>query len=119
MIRSLNPAAIPGPTSRAIDFRQGLARLQLTPAGDLVAVQCFELADGRDCLKAVVHWADSEQCREVAVYPNEKNRLTIWKQSAYQLAQLWLDGAPDSGGSKPSLDDEMAEAEDEPLQASA
>lgn len=95
-IRALNPTALSGQTARAIDFRQGLARLQLTAKGDVVVVQCFELADGRDCLKAVVHWADSEECRELSVYPNEGNRLTIWQQSAQKLAELWLDGAPDA-----------------------
>ncbi len=95
-IRALNPTALPGQTARAIDFRQGLARLQLTEQGDVVVVQCFELADGRDCLKAVVHWADSEEYRELSVYPNETNRLTIWQQSALKLAELWLDGAPNA-----------------------
>jgi hypothetical protein len=93
-IRLMNADALPGDTTRAIDFRQGLARLQLTPAGDLVAVQCFELSDGRDCLKAVVRWAGTEETREVSVYPNETNRSTIWKMSAHRLAEMWLDGPP-------------------------
>lgn len=93
-IRQLSPRALPTETSRAIDFRQGLARLQLTPDGDMVVVQCFELADGRDCLKAVVHWAESAETRDLSVYPNEVNRGTIWAQSATRLAQLWLAGAP-------------------------
>ena len=94
-IRRINPAAIPGATSRAIDFRQGLARLQLSDQGDFIAVQCFELADGRDCLKAVIHWAESDETGEVSVYPNEVNRGSIWNQSAARLARLWLAGAPD------------------------
>ena len=63
-IRRLNPGAISGPTSRAVDFRQGLARLELGTEGDTVLVQCFELADGRDCLKAIVHWAGSNEDEE-------------------------------------------------------
>ncbi len=117
-IRSLNPGALPGQTSRAIDFRQGLARLQLTPAGDIVAVQCFELADGRDCLKAVIHWAGSEVTREVAVYPNEVNRMTIWKESATRLAEMWLAGAPGAATTTSISPHAMVE-DDEALQASA
>lgn len=93
-IRNLDAGAITGEPSRAVDFRQGLARLQLSPEGDHVAVQCFELADGRDCLKAVVCWAGEEAVAEFAVYPNEVNRSTIWVESARRVAQLWLAGAP-------------------------
>ena len=116
-IRRLNPGAISGATSRAVDFRQGLARLELGTEGDTVLVQCFELADGRDCLKAIVHWAGSNETREVSVYPNEVNRGTVWKQSAARLAEIWLDGAPDAG--KVLTSAALASEEDEPMQASA
>ena len=95
VIRQTEGAALPGDTMRAIDFRQGLARLQLTPDGDMIVVQCFELADGRDCLKAVIRWPDSDAQREVAVYPTESNRSTIWRESAERVARIWLSGAPE------------------------
>ena len=116
-IRRLNPGALSGNTSRAIDFRQGLARLELNNRGDAVAVQCFELADGRDCLKAIIHWAGSRETREVSVYPNEVNRGTIWKQSAARLAEIWLAGAPQAAGVQTGV--AGLRHEDEPLQASA
>lgn len=116
-IRRLNPGALSGNTSRAIDFRQGLARLELNNRGDAVAVQCFELADGRDCLKAIIHWAGSRETREVSVYPNEVNRGTIWKQSAVRLAEVWLAGAPSAAGVQAGA--AGLHDEDEALQASA
>ena len=94
LIRKSEASALPQETVRSIDFRRGLARLQLTPEGDEVLVQCFELADGRDCLKAVVRWSESEVQRELAVYPTETNRATVWRESAQRVARLWLEGAP-------------------------
>ncbi len=118
-IRQQNAAALPVETARAVDFRQGLARLQLTDAGDVIAVQCFELADGRDCLKAVVHWAGAEATREISVYPNEINRGTIWDESARKVATLWLAGAPNEIGADMTELETADQEDDLPIKASA
>lgn len=86
-------------TSRAVNYRTGLARLQLTvalpdkqlrPRGT-VLVQSYKLADGAACLKAQLTWADSEQAVMHSIFAKPG---CDWKSEARRLAAKWMAGAP-------------------------
>jgi hypothetical protein len=86
-------------TSRAVNYRTGLARLQLTvvlpdkhlkPRGS-VLIQSYKLADGAACLKAQLTWADSDQNATHSIFAKPG---CDWKSEARRLAAKWMAGAP-------------------------
>lgn len=86
-------------TSRAVNYRTGLARLQLTvvlpdkhlkPRG-AVLIQSYKLADGAACLKAQLNWADSDQAVMHSIFAKPG---CDWKSEARRLAARWMAGAP-------------------------
>ena len=85
--------------SRTVNYRNGLARLQLSvvrpdkqikPRGS-VLVQSYKLADGAACLKAQLSWADSEQTAMHSIFAKPG---CDWKSEARRLAAKWMAGAP-------------------------
>jgi hypothetical protein len=86
-------------TSRTVNYRNGLARLQLTvrlPDGSnksrgSVLLQSYNLADGSACLKAHLNWAGSETATVHAIFTKPGND---WKSQARRLAAEWMAGVP-------------------------
>ncbi|MDB6093968.1 MAG: hypothetical protein JWM32_1530 [Verrucomicrobia bacterium] len=99
-----NPAARTGgtwETQRIVNYKQGLARMTLTPIaaatdafGGTIFLQSFVLADGSICLKANLGWDGSEAAAQVAVYSKPE---VDWLAEARQIAQVWLAGPPAVG----------------------
>ena len=86
-------------TSRAVNYRSGLARLQLSvclpdkelkPRGAVV-LQSYRLADGSACLKAQLAWAGSEANALHSIFAKPG---CDWKTEARRLAAKWMAGPP-------------------------
>lgn len=86
-------------TSRAVNYRNGLARLQLTvqmpdrsvkPRGT-VLLQSYNLADGTACLKAHLGWAGAEATTLHSIFSKPGSD---WKSAARRLASNWMAGPP-------------------------
>lgn len=102
-------------TSRTVNYRNGLARLQLSvrlpdggnkPRGG-VLLQSYNLADGSACLKAHLSWAGAEATAVHSIFTKPGND---WKSQARRLAAQWMAGAPAAIAT---------EAEEEPVVAEA
>jgi hypothetical protein len=86
-------------TSRTVNYRNGLARLQLSvrlPDGETkprgsVLLQSYTLADGSACLKAHLGWAGSEANSIHSIFTKPGND---WKSQARRLASQWMAGPP-------------------------
>ncbi|AOS45088.1 hypothetical protein Verru16b_02164 [Lacunisphaera limnophila] len=86
-------------TSRAVNYRSGLARLQLgvrLPDQGMknrgsVLLQSYMLADGSGCLKAQLNWAGSEATVMHSIFAKPD---CSWKTEARRLAATWMAGAP-------------------------
>ncbi len=86
-------------TSRAVNYRSGLARLQLNvdlPDGSVkprgaVLLQSYALADGAACLKAELSWAGSEPTVLHSIFAKPGCE---WKTEARRLAAKWMAGPP-------------------------
>lgn len=85
--------------SRAVNYRSGLARLQLSvrlpdqatkPRGS-VLLQSYKLADGSACLKAQLAWAGSEPTVLHSIFAKPG---CDWKSEARRLAAKWMAGPP-------------------------
>jgi hypothetical protein len=85
--------------SRAVNYRNGLARLQLNvilpdrtckPRG-IVLLQSYKLADGTPCLKAQLGWAEGEP---TAIHSIFAKPGCDWKMEARRLAAKWMAGPP-------------------------
>ncbi|MFZ5494881.1 MAG: hypothetical protein ACOZE5_06030 [Verrucomicrobiota bacterium] len=85
--------------SRTVNYRNGLARLQLDvarpdrtvkPRG-AVLLQSYKLADGTPCLKAQLSWAGAEQTVLHSIFAKPG---CDWKTEARRLAAKWMAGAP-------------------------
>lgn len=84
---------------RAVNYRTGLARLQLVvrlPGGQrkkrgAVFLQGFELAEGVSCLKAQLSWTGSEGTTTHSIFAKPGCN---WKSEARKLAANWMAGAP-------------------------
>lgn len=85
--------------SRAVNYRSGLARLQLCvrlPDNGLkqrgtVLVQSYKLADGSACLKAQLAWAGSDMTAQHSIFAKPG---CDWKTEARRLAAKWMVGPP-------------------------
>lgn len=86
-------------TERVVNYRTGLARLQLAarvtgqprkPRG-AVLLQGFKLADGSACLKAQFSWAGTESTATHTLFAKPG---CDWKSEARRLAAHWLAGPP-------------------------
>lgn len=84
---------------RAVNYRSGLARLQLEvdlpdgtrkPRGH-VLLQSYHLADGTPCLKAQLTWAGTEA---TAVHSIFAKPGCDWKSESRRLAAKWMAGPP-------------------------
>ena len=84
---------------RAVNYRNGLARVQLAvrlsdgrmaPRG-AVLVQGFHLADGVGCIKVQMSWAGSETTGAHAIFAKPGCN---WRSEARKLASRWLAGVP-------------------------
>lgn len=84
---------------RAVNYRTGLARLQLAvrlpdgqrkPRGS-VLVQGFRLADGSGALKAQCAWAGCELTTTHAIFSKPGSN---WQTEARRLAAQWMAGPP-------------------------
>ena len=86
-------------TTRAVNYRCGLARLQLNvvqagqapqPRGT-VLLQSYKLADGTPCLKAQLAWAGAEPTALHSIFAKPG---CDWKSEARRLAAKWMAGPP-------------------------
>jgi hypothetical protein len=86
-------------TSRAVNYRSGLARLQLSvrlpdqsvKTKGSVLLQSYKLANGSACLKAQLAWAGSEPTVLHSIFTKPG---CDWKSEARRLAAKWMAGAP-------------------------
>ncbi len=86
-------------TQRAVNYRNGLARLHLEvelpdrtrKARGAVLLQSYHLADGSPCLKAQLSWAGSEALIVHSIFAKPG---CDWKSEARRLAAKWMAGAP-------------------------
>jgi hypothetical protein len=101
-------------TSRTVNYRNGLARLQLSvqmpdrslkPRGS-VLLQSYNLADGTACLKAHLGWCGTEATSLHAIFSKPGND---WKSEARRLAANWMGGPP--AAAVPATVEEPAVAE--------
>jgi hypothetical protein len=84
---------------RAVNYRSGLARVQLgvrLPDGrrqirGSVLLQGFRLADGAACLKALISWQGSDATATHAIFSKPG---CDWKSEARRLASNWMAGPP-------------------------
>ena len=84
---------------RAVNYRTGLARVQLgvrLPGGQRqirgsVLLQGYKLADGAACLKALVSWQGSDATATHAIFSKPGCN---WKSEARRLAATWMAGPP-------------------------
>ncbi len=84
-------------SSRMVNYAQGLARLALAvrlPAGDsesrgIVALQSYSLADGSNCLKAVLSWTGQTENLTCTIYSKPG---VDWKREARKAAAEWMAG---------------------------
>lgn len=84
---------------RAVNYRTGLARVQLgvrLPDGrrqvrGSVLLQGFRLADGAACLKALISWNGSDATAAHAIFSKPG---CDWKSEARRLASNWMAGPP-------------------------
>lgn len=120
-IRADDPAPDDGSweTNRAVNYRNGLARLQLAvnlpdrsvrPRGN-VLLQSYNLADGTACLKAHLGWTGTEASAVQAIFTKPGNN---WKSAARRLAAQWMAGPP-----APAVTVQPAAEEQEPVAAEA
>lgn len=86
----------PWETHRTVSYHKGLARMTLTQRSPREAtikgtiyLQSFVLADGSQCLKASLHWADSEESQVIAVYAKPQ---VNWRTEAASIAAAWISG---------------------------
>lgn len=86
-------------TQRTVNYRTGLARLQLDvalpdggnkPRGT-VMLQSYHLADGTPCLKAELTWAGTETSLFHSIFAKPG---CDWKSEARRLAAKWMGGPP-------------------------
>lgn len=86
-------------TQRAVNYRTGLARLQLDvtlpdgackPRG-AVLLQSYHLADGTPCLKAQLAWAGVETTVFHSIFAKPG---CDWKSESRRLAAKWMAGPP-------------------------
>jgi hypothetical protein len=100
-------------TSRTVNYRNGLARLQLSvrlpdssnKQRGSVLLQSYNLADGSACLKAHLNWAGSETTAVHAIFTKPGND---WKSQARRLAAEWMAGVP---AAAPAAEEESVVAE--------
>ena len=100
-------------TERTVNYRSGLARLQLLvrvaglprKSRGSVLLQGFKLADGAACLKLQFSWAENEQTATHAIFAKPG---CDWKSEARRLAAQWMAGPPAS--TERSLPVELAHA---------
>jgi len=86
---------------RAVNYRSGLARLQLAvrlPDGQRKArgtmlLQGFRLADGVGCLKAQFSWPGTDVTASHSIFSKPGSN---WKVEARKLAASWMAGIPAS-----------------------
>lgn len=104
-------------TSRTVNYRNGLARLQLSvrlpdggnkPRGSIL-LQSYNLADGSACLKAHLGWAGAETNSIHSIFTKPGND---WKSQARRLASQWMAGPPAATVT-------VTETEEEPVVAEA
>jgi len=100
--------------SRTVNYRNGLARLELSvrmpdgankPRGG-VLLQSYTLADGSACLKAHLSWAGSTATAVHSIFTKPGND---WKSQARRLAAQWMAGAPPA--TTPETEEEPVVAE--------
>ncbi len=88
-------------TERMVNYRTGLARLQLAvraagnprKARGSVLLQGFKLADGSACLKFQFSWTGTEATATHTLFAKSG---CDWKSEARRLAALWQAGPPAS-----------------------
>ena len=86
-------------SQRSVNFKDGLARVILTPSagseasagGGSILLQSVLLGDGTTCLRATLGWQRSPATKLVAVHA--KPNLD-WAAEAHQIADAWLSGPP-------------------------
>jgi hypothetical protein len=86
-------------TERTVNYRNGLARLQLLvriaglprKSRGSILLQGFKLADGAGCLKLQFSWAESEIVTSHSVFTKPG---CDWKSEARRLSALWMAGPP-------------------------
>ncbi len=91
--------ALGGPaldSSRMVNFRAGLARIQWRAAAGAgadprghIQLQHFALADGRACIKAAMGWHGVDLRRTVEIFAAPD---VNWTTEAQRVAEAWLDG---------------------------
>jgi len=102
-------------TERTVNYRSGLARLQLMvriagqprkPRGS-VLIQGFKLADGAACLKLQLSWAGTEATATTSIFAKPGSD---WKSEARKLAALWMAGPPASSVAAPVVEEQPVAA---------
>lgn len=93
LLRQSGSAASPWEVQRVVNYKQGLARMALTPVaktpGGSIFLQSFNLADGSLCLKANLAWDGTETTAQRAVYSKPE---VNWPAEAQAIASAWLTG---------------------------
>lgn len=86
----------PWETNRTVSYHKGLARMTLTQRSTrettikgTIYLQSFVLADGSQCLKASLHWADSSETQMISVYAKPQ---VNWRTEAASIAAAWISG---------------------------
>lgn len=101
--------------NRTVNYRNGLARLQLnvrgtdqtvTPRGS-VLLQGYQLADSTPCLKASLSWTGTEGASVYAIFPKPGKD---WKGEARRLAAAWMAGPPSVAQNNANAEPVMAQA---------
>jgi len=86
-------------SQRSVNFKDGLARVILTPPADAadpslggaILLYSFLLSDGSLTLKAVLSWDRSPATVRVSLHAKP---TVDWKAEARQIAAAWLAGPP-------------------------
>ena len=85
-------------SQRSVNFKDGLARVILTPpadadssSGGAILLYSFLLSDGSLTLKAVLSWDRSPATVRVSLHAKP---AVDWKSEARQIAATWLAGPP-------------------------
>jgi hypothetical protein len=86
-----NAPALAAPTTRTVSFHKGLARLSFGDGSGNILLQSFVLADGQNCVKALLSWTGTELTRSEAIYPHGNFN---WAEAADRIAQAWMAGPP-------------------------
>lgn len=92
-------SAVKWSSQRSVNFKDGLARVILTPSansdqpasGGSILLQSVLLGDGTTCLRAILSWQRSPATKLIAVHA--KPNLD-WAAEARQIAAAWLSGPP-------------------------